>query len=133
MSDQLTSLLSDLQALLQGLNKPKDKEEVRPLEGQIRTREPDTVLASKPKNAIVASPDEKRIAEVNDLIINADGKVAGIVISVGDAKNIALKLERFELTPQPDGSVRIMLSAKKDEVQQAPEFKPRLERKPGKK
>ena len=74
MSDQLTSLLSDLQALLQGLNKPKDKEEARPLEGQIRTREPDTVLASKVKNAIVASPDEKRIGEVHDMIINADGK-----------------------------------------------------------
>jgi hypothetical protein len=130
MSDQITSLLSDLQDLLQVLNQSRDKKEVEPIEGQIRTRGPDTVLASNLKNAIVSSPDEERIGKVNDLIIKADGNVAGVVISVGDDKHIALKLERFELTPQPDGSVHIMLSAKREELQQAPDFKPTLEQKP---
>jgi hypothetical protein len=130
MSDQITSLLSDLQDLLQVLNPAKDKKEVQPIEGQIPTRGPNTVLASNLKNAIVSSPDEERIGKVNDLIIKADGNVAGLVISVGDDKNIALKLERFELTPQPDGSVHITLSAKREELQQAPDFKPTLEQKP---
>jgi hypothetical protein len=112
MSDQVTSVLSELQGLLQVLNKGKNDEEVQPTEGQIHRRDPDTVLASHLKNAIVSSPDEKRIGEVNDLIIKADGKVAGIVISVGDDKKIALKLERFEVTPQPDGSVRIVVRAR---------------------
>jgi hypothetical protein len=140
MSDQLTSLLTDLQRLTQQLktsmatgdqhDNQKDKEEVRLLEGQIQTRDADTVLASKLKSAIVSSPDEKRIGEVNDLIISAGGNVEGIVIGVADDKNIALKLDRFKLTPELDGCARIMLGATQEELQQAPGSDLGLEQKP---
>jgi hypothetical protein len=139
MSDQLTSLLSDLQRLVQELDPPqatggqqdeqKNKKEIGLPEGQIGARDPDTVLASKLMNAIVSSPDEKRIGEVNDLIITADGKVAGVVIGFGGDKNIALKCERFEVTAGPDGSARIVLSASTQELRQAPGFKAAVEQK----
>jgi hypothetical protein len=130
MTDQLRSLLDDLHALVQLLNNQKPKKGAQPVEGQILARGPDTVLASKLKNASVTSPDEKRIGEVNDLIIKADGTVAGLVIGVGGDKNIALKFERFKLTPEPDGRARIMLSANKEELQQAADFKSGVEQKP---
>jgi hypothetical protein len=108
-------------------NNKEDKQEVRYLEGQIRSREPDSILASKLHYAIVSSPDNKPIGDVNDLIINTDGIVVGLVVRVGDKeggeKNIALKLERFEVTPEPDGRARVMLSAMKEELRQAAAFK----------
>jgi hypothetical protein len=128
MTQQLTSLIEDLRRLVaeiekssKGNSQDEEKKEIRLLEGQIPTRAPDMLLASKLRNAAVYSPDETRIGDVNDLIIKADGKVEGVVVGV-EEKNIALKLERFQLTPEPDGRARIILGAKKEELQQAPGF-----------
>ena len=127
MAQQLTSLIEDLRRLVLELEKSSksaqddDKKEIRLLEGQIQTREPDTVLASKLRNAAVYSPDETRIGDVADLLIKPDGKVEGVVVGVED-KNVALKLERFQLKPEPDGQARIILGAKKEELQEAPGF-----------
>jgi hypothetical protein len=133
-ADQVTELVADLRRLVleieksqkekkKGDQQDKDKKEARPIEGQIRAREPDMVLASKLKNAVVYAPDETEIGDVNDLIIKADGKVEGVVVAVnGGEKNVALKLERFKVTPEPDGRARLVLSAKMEELQQAPGF-----------
>src|SRR5918996_166655 len=61
MPDPITGLVGDLRRLVleieksqkQGDEEEKDKTEGRPLEGQIRTLAPDTILASKLRNAIV--------------------------------------------------------------------------------
>jgi hypothetical protein len=127
MTDQIKALLADLHALVEVLNNQMDKKRARPIAGLIRTRDPDTVLASKLNDAIVSSPDGDSLGEVNDLIIKADGHVAGIVIGVGGDKKIALKLERFKLTPEPDGRARITLNAQREDLQQAPGFKPTVE------
>jgi hypothetical protein len=128
MAQQLTSLIEDLRRLVLEIEKSskgnaqdEEKKEIRLLEGQIQARDPDTVLASKLRNAAVYSPDEARIGDVNDLLIKPDGKVEGVVVSVED-KNVALKLERFQLKPEPDGQARIILGAKKEELQEAPGF-----------
>jgi hypothetical protein len=141
MSDHITSLLSELQRLVQELNdqwkltvdqqdNQKESKEIRLLEGQICAPGPDRILASKLKNSILMSPDEKVLGEINDLIIQADGTVAGLVIGVGDDKNIALKFERFQVTAEPDGCASIVLSATQEELQQAPDFNPALEQMP---
>jgi sporulation protein YlmC with PRC-barrel domain len=124
MVQQLTALIEDLRRLVLEIEKSQkdggqqDKKNVRILEGQIRTRDPDTVLASKLKNAAIYSPDESRIGDVHDLIIKADGRVEGVVVGVaGGEKDVALKLERFEVTPEPNGSARIVFSAEKEELE----------------
>jgi PRC-barrel domain len=133
MIDPITGLLGDLRRLVLEMEKSqkqknsdqqdKDKEE-RPLEGQILTQEPGTILDSKLRNAIVYAPDHTRIGGVNDLLISTNGRVEGIVVGVvGAEKNVALKFERFEVTPQPDGRARVMLSATMGELQNAPNFK----------
>jgi hypothetical protein len=133
MAQQLTALIEDLRRLVLEIEKSQkdgaqeEKKEVRLLEGQISTRDPDTVLASKLRNAAVYSPDEEKIGDVHDLIIKADGKVEGVVVGVaGGEKDIALKLERFQVTPEPNGSARIVFSADKDELddlEETPGFK----------
>jgi hypothetical protein len=99
----------------------------RAIEGQIPTREPEAVLVSNLWNATVYGPDEQRIGDVNDLIIKPDGKIEGVVVGVGGflgvgEKNVALKLDRFKVTPEADGRARIIVSAKKEELEGAPEF-----------
>jgi PRC-barrel domain len=133
MIDPITGLLGDLRRLVLAMEKSqkqknsdqqdKDKKE-RPLEGQILTQEPGTILDSKLRNAIVYAPDDTRIGGVNDLLISTNGRVEGIVVGVvGAEKNVALKFERFEVMPQPDGRARVMLRATKGELQNAPNFK----------
>jgi hypothetical protein len=100
----------------------------RQVEGQIQTKEPDMVLVSNLWNASVYGPDENRIGDVNDIIIKSDGKIEGVVVGVGGflglgEKNVALKLDRFRVMPEADGRARIVVSANKEELQEAPEFK----------
>jgi sporulation protein YlmC with PRC-barrel domain len=116
----------------QGQGLHNGKNEAGPSGGEIQTREPDMVLVSNLWNATVYGPDESRIGDVNDLIIKSDGKIEGVVVGVGGflgvgEKNVALKLDRFKVVPEADGRARIMVSAKKEELQQAPEFKSKQE------
>jgi hypothetical protein len=126
MTDQqLTPLLGDLQRLINELNDGAKKKEGQPADGQTGPREPAPV---PPANAERAAPQEPAPAslskaetaaeaksgEVNDVTIKADGQVGGLVIGVGAGS--AMKLERLEVTPEPDGSLRIMVRAKREET-----------------
>jgi hypothetical protein len=86
----------------------KTRRKAGPWGGETSNSEPDTARALREK------PDEKKIGEVEDLIINNDGQVAGVVIGVNVDKNNTTALERVEVTPGPDGRVRITVLAKKD-------------------
>jgi hypothetical protein len=117
-----------LSGLAQAQHSDQAKNGGRQAEGQIRTQEADTVLASKLRNVSVYAPDETRIGDINDLVIKADGKIDGVVVGVGGflgigEKNVALKFERFKVTPEPDGRARVLLTATKDELRAAPDFK----------
>jgi hypothetical protein len=108
MSENLTSLLGDLQLLVKELEGQRKNKE--PETDQTATPDPDTAPASSS-----SLPNEKPTDEVHDLTIKTDGK-AGVVIGVSVDESSAIKLERFEVTPEPDGRVRIMVSAKKEEL-----------------
>ena len=96
--------------------------------GTIQARQPDTVLVSNLLNANVYGPNDSTIGEIEDIIIKTDGKVEGVVVSVGGflgvgEKNVALKLDRFKVMPQGEGRPKITVSATKEEIQEAPAFK----------
>jgi hypothetical protein len=121
MSERLTSLLDDLHLLVQELDEQQKKQgnKKEPEKDQAAAQEPDTVPASNtasPDDSNSKSSEEKKIGEVSDLIIRTDSQAAGIVIGVGVDENCPIKLERFEVTPESDGRVRIMVSAKKKEL-----------------
>jgi hypothetical protein len=121
MSERLTSLLDDLHLLVQELDEQQKKQDNKkgPEKDQAAAQEPDTVPASNtatPDDSNSKSSDEKKTGEGNDLIIRTDSKAAGVIIGVGVDENSPIQLERFEVTPEPDGRVRIIVSAKKKEL-----------------
>jgi hypothetical protein len=107
MSERLTALLSDLQRVVQQLN---DHNRAQIINGESLTEEPAAGPVSEKR------PEEEKTGEVSDLIIKADGQVAGVVIGVDVDKNNTIKLERVEVTPEADGRVRIMVRAKREEL-----------------
>jgi sporulation protein YlmC with PRC-barrel domain len=96
--------------------------------GTIQATQPDMVLVSKLLNANVYGPNDSAVGEIQDIIIKSDGKIEGVVVSVGGflglgEKNVALKMDRFKVMPEADGRARITVSATKEELREAPEFK----------
>ena len=105
-----------------------------PVTGQIVTQDATTMLGKDLVGQSVYEPDKKtKIGSIVDLILGKDGKtVDGFVIGVGGflgigEKNVALKMERLQMAPQPDGSMILSMDVKKDELANAPEFKTRKE------
>jgi hypothetical protein len=101
--------------------------------GTIQAKEPEMILVSNLWNASVYGPDEQRIGDINDIIIKSDGKIEGVIVGVGGflgvgEKNVALRLDRFKVTPEADGRARITISTTKEELQQSPEFKTKQDR-----
>ena len=102
------------------------------VEGQIIMQSEDTVLASVLKGASVYGPDGSSIGSINDLIVGTDGKIDGVVIGAGGflgigERNVAVKWDKIQLHPEDSGKVRLMLSATKDDLKNAPPFKSKTE------
>jgi sporulation protein YlmC with PRC-barrel domain len=96
--------------------------------GTIVARQPDMILVSSLLNTSVYGTDNSAIGEIEDIIIKSDGKIEGIVVSIGGflgigEKKVALKLDRVKVMPEADGKARITVIATKEELREAPEFK----------
>jgi sporulation protein YlmC with PRC-barrel domain len=104
----------------------------KPVEGQIIMQSEDTILASVLKGASVYGPEGSSIGSITDLIVGTDGKIDGVVIGVGGflgigERNVAVKWDKLQLHPEDSGKVRLMLSATKDDLKNAPPFKSKAE------
>ena len=88
-----------------------------------------TVLAKDFLGLTVYSPDKLKIGNINDLIMSKDAKtVEGFVIGVGGflgigEKNVALKMDRLQISNTPEGAIQLTMDAKKEELTNAPSFK----------
>jgi hypothetical protein len=98
MPKELTALLADLTRVAQQMNDVNGKEQGRPVESETSTHEPDTAPASN---------------EQADDLSKAAFQAGGLAISVDADKNNAMKVERIDVMPEPDGRVRVMVSVKK--------------------
>ena len=102
-----------------------------PLPGQILVQAENTILGKDLIGQTVSAPDKAKIGSISDLILSKDGKsVEGFVIGVGGflgigEKSVALKLDRLQISPDPEGGVRLLMDIKKDELTNAPTFKSR--------
>jgi hypothetical protein len=100
-----------------------------PVSGQIMAQDANTVLAKDFIGLAVYSPDKLKIGTINDLIMSKDAKtVEGFVIGVGGflgigEKNVALKMDRLQISNTPEGAVQLTMDAKKEELTNAPSFK----------
>ncbi len=90
----------------------------------------DQWLASK--NLIgtkVGGPDNATVGSVNDLVMEKNGNVVAAVIGVGGflgigSKNVAVPFKSLELSRDSDGTDKIAMRFSKEQLQQAPDFKP---------
>lgn len=78
----------------------------------------------------VTNAKNESVGDINDVIIGKDGKVIGAIIGVGGflgigEKNVAVKWESFEVTPQPDNEadqLMVKLNVTKETLESAPAY-----------
>jgi hypothetical protein len=98
--------------------------------GFIAEQGKDQWLASKNLiGAKVGGPDNATVGSINDLLMEKNGNVLAAVIGVGGflgigSKNVAVPFKSLELSRGSDGNDKISMRFSKEELQQAPDFKP---------
>lgn len=99
------------------------------IEGQILIQDKDTMLASSIVGSEVYSNANAVVGNVNDLIVQRDGRVAGIVVGVGGfmgigEKEVAVDMKQFTLQPiDANTNAKLVLNATVEELKAAPEFR----------
>jgi hypothetical protein len=84
--------------------------------------------ASKLIGTSVSNDAKERIGDVNEVVLAKDGKVAAIVIGVGGflgmgEREVAVKFESLRLTQDANNNTVAVLSATKDSLKAAPEWR----------
>jgi hypothetical protein len=103
-------------------------ESVKP--GFIAEQGKDQWLASKNLiGAKIGGPNNATVGSINDLLMEKNGNVIAAVIGVGGflgigSKNVAVPFKSLELSRDTDGNDKIAMRFSKEELQQAPDFKP---------
>jgi hypothetical protein len=98
--------------------------------GFIAEQGKDQWLASKNLiGAKVGGSDNQTVGSINDLLMEKSGNVLAAVIGVGGflgigSKNVAVSFKSLQLSRDSDGNDRISMHFSKEELQQAPDFKP---------
>jgi len=96
----------------------------------ITEQKSDQLLASKLKGTNVMGSNNEKIGDVSDILFDKDGKVLAYVVGVGGflgigAKDVALSPPSFQMMPASGNeSMKLKLAMTKDELKNAPEFKP---------
>lgn len=99
-----------------------------PIENQIVLQSDNTILSHELIGAPIYGANNEQVGDINDMIINLDGTVDGVVIGVGGflgigEKEVAVKMDAISVTPLQDGSVQLLLSTTREELEAAPVFK----------
>ncbi len=81
----------------------------------------DQMVSSKIVGKSVYNTNNEKIGAVNDLILDSNGKVAGVVIGVGGflgmgERNIALTYQSVKFTKDSKGYEKITVAATKDQL-----------------
>src|SRR5947199_10477050 len=80
-------------------------------------------------SAQVAGPDNAAVRSTDARLLENNGKALAAGVGVGGfvgigAKNVAVPFKSLELSRDTDGNDKIAMRFTKDELQQAPDFKP---------
>ena len=104
------------------------EEPAKPVEGQITMQSENTILADDLIGSNVYSDAGEKIGDVDDLIVNLDGTVEGVVIGVGGflgmgEKWVAMKMDSLSTMTDESGTLRLVSSATKTDLEAAEAFK----------
>ncbi|UOA31402.1 hypothetical protein DSM110093_01167 [Sulfitobacter sp. DSM 110093] len=103
------------------------EEPVKPVEGQITMQSENTILADDLIGSSVYSDAGESIGDVDDLIVNLDGTVEGVVIGVGGflgmgEKWVAVEMDSLSTMTDESGTLRLVSSATKADLEAAEAF-----------
>jgi len=102
-----------------------------PVPGQLVTQPDDTLLSRDFIGQTVVAPDNAKIGSISDLVLSKDGKtVQAFVIGVGGflgigERSVALKMEQLKIMPETNGTVKLVMDMKREDLANAPAFKSR--------
>jgi sporulation protein YlmC with PRC-barrel domain len=86
------------------------------------------ISASDLLNETVMNEANESIGDVNDVIIDADGKIASVVVGVGGflgmgEKEVALEFDKLKFAKDTDNDLVVTTAATKESLQAAPSYK----------
>src|ERR671912_428104 len=112
--------------------------EGQPVPGQLFQQSANQFLGSTLMDATVQSTEGENIGEVNDLVINSNGTVEGVVIGVGGflgigERDVAVRLDQITIQQQEGDAddLTFVLNATREELQNAPAFQTQQEQQAG--
>ena len=84
--------------------------------------------ASKLIGTRVNNEGGERIGDINEVVLSRDGKVAAVILGVGGflgmgEREVAVKLESLRLTQDANNNTVVAISATKDSLKAAPEWR----------
>jgi sporulation protein YlmC with PRC-barrel domain len=82
----------------------------------------------------VYNENDEKIGDINDLILDADGKITSAVVGVGGflgmgEKLVAVPFADLKFGRDANGNVRVTLASTKEALEKAPDFKYKAEKK----
>ncbi|KPL52896.1 hypothetical protein ABB55_12285 [Prosthecomicrobium hirschii] len=96
----------------------------------VQQQMPDQMLASGLIGATVRGSANETIGEIDDVILDRDGRAQAVVIGVGGflgigEKNVAVPFDAVQVTRDPDNAQvsRVAMSTTKEALKAAPDFK----------
>jgi sporulation protein YlmC with PRC-barrel domain len=95
----------------------------------IATTRPGDRLTSKIIGAKVHAKSGEKIGDVNDLVVDATGRVTGVVVGVGGflgvgEKSVALPYGAVTIGADEKGAPRLTVDVTKEALEKAPTFEP---------
>jgi hypothetical protein len=112
-------------------NPPPARAEMAPADGAkfISAQSADQFVFSKFKGTNVLGPDDAKVGDVTDLLLDKSGKVLGVIVGVGGflgigEKNVAIDMSAFQIAPAADdpNNIKLKVSWTKDQLKNAPDF-----------
>ena len=88
---------------------------------------PGQIRATQMDGAVVYDPQEKKIGDVKDIILDRDGRVAAVVLDVGaflgmGGKNVAVKMSEMKVAFDNNNKPKFAVNMTKDQLKSAQAF-----------
>jgi sporulation protein YlmC with PRC-barrel domain len=98
------------------------------MQPQWYTHQAGEMRASKLIGTAVNNEAGDRIGEINEVVLGKDGKVAAVIVGVGGflgigEREVAVTFESLRLTQDANNNTVVLLSATKDRLKAAPEWR----------
>jgi len=93
----------------------------------IEQQGPDEILASSLIGSTVEDPAGEALGDINDVVLNDEGIVDGVVIGVGGflgigEKNVAVSFDAIEKAADANGTIVLTLNTTAEELENAPRY-----------